>query len=170
MPLDGGSSLRKYSLAAACFTAVAASFLLATAPVGAAVRAPVAAAGTAHPAVARHPASVASPGNFQAYYDFAKETTSGPSCLNLVVTANWANYGCRNVDEAFANLLSVAVRLYYSPNEKGAWVCVPAGWTSSDLYGYTFNNGSGDAGYGQLIFNNVASARVSGSNNCTNKI
>lgn len=142
-----------------------------------AVAAPAKSAGRATTQVAQH---AALPQNFEAYYDWS--TANGPyattspaniPCLSLVVTANWGNYGCRNVDESFSNILSVAVRLYYSPNEQGAWVCIPAGWTSpknSGLSNYWFNNGPNAPGYGQGIWNNVASASVSSGNNCTNSI
>jgi hypothetical protein len=131
-------------------------------------------------AVAQHSQHAAAPQNFEAYYDYS--TANGPyattspddvPCLELVVTANWGNYGCRNVDESFGNLLSVAVRLYYSPDEQGAWVCIPAGWISpknSGLSGYYFNNGPNAPGYEQYIWNNVASASVSSANNCVNSI
>jgi hypothetical protein len=95
--------MRKYWLAA-CAAALASSFLLAAAPADAAVQVPATAVHLAGASQSARPAQ-----NFEAYYDFATETTSGPSCLNLVVTANWSDYGCRNIDEAFANLLTVAV-------------------------------------------------------------
>ncbi len=109
------------------------------------------------------------------YYDFSNSSTlcfqAGPSPSSV----NWSSEGCRNVDEYFADELpdSDAIRLYYSPNEDGAWVCVPNGFgatNSGNLSGYTFNNGPGDAGYGQSIENNVASSKVADGNNCSNPI
>lgn len=82
----------------------------------------------------------------------------------------WSNFGCRNVDESFANRTSGLVRLYYSPNLKGPWVCVDSGWYSNNLNNgaYKFNNGSG-TGYGEKIINNVASSSTA-LGTCTNPL
>ncbi len=52
-------------------------------------------------------------------------------------------------------------RLYYSADYGGAWVCIPINSGYSDLGQYSFNNGSGKAGYGQTVGDNVASIGVS---------
>jgi hypothetical protein len=69
--------------------------------------------------------------------------------------------------ESFANRDGYIVRLYYNNNQRGAWVCVPNGYYNNDPSSVTFNNGSGDPGYGQSIYNNVQSGEV-GSGNCSN--
>jgi hypothetical protein len=88
---------------------------------------------------------------------------------------NWdeLGMGCRNEDESFANVSGFPVRLYYSPNFQGAWACVNTGWYSNNLNKdiYTFDNGgSGDAGYGQEIWKNIASSTQASSGKCTNPL
>jgi len=95
---------------------------------------------------------------YTSYCDF--NGTSGRNlCFwspGLYGSINWGN--CRNHDESFANRSGGLVRLYYSPNDQGAYACVNNGWYSNDLNKdvYTFNNGNG-AGKGQEIWENVAS-------------
>jgi hypothetical protein len=107
----------------------------------------------------------------QRFFDYST-TNQGTLCAEIQGTngssVNWSNYGCRNVDESFANGATVAVRIYFSPNEGGAWTCLPAGgsWNNLDNSKYTFNSGSG-AGAGQKVENNVASSQFATSNNCT---
>jgi hypothetical protein len=96
------------------------------------------------------------------YCDFVG-TNGNDECFGISLSQpNWGNYDCRNLDESFANRdgEGILVRLYYSPNYQGAWACVNDGWYSNDLNKdvYTFNNGAGDAGYGQEIWDNVASS------------
>jgi len=89
---------------------------------------------------------------------------------------NWGS--CRNKDEAFADIEDAAggccaVRLYYSPDWQGAWACVDIGWYSNDLNqeAYTFDNGPGRLGYGQEIWENVASSQiVEGTSKCSNPL
>jgi hypothetical protein len=85
--------------------------------------------------------------------------------------SNWGVYGCRNIDESFANETGGLMRLYYSPDHHGAWACVNNGWYSNDMNKdiYTFDNGSGDAGYGQEIWDNVAS-NTTASGSCSNPL
>lgn len=160
--------------------------LLATAALGAALlplaSATGASAATQHPSAVTHPAV----GQMHAVYaaalspklcdiaacgsefaDFANYTTylDGDPCVvggDGSGLQNWGNYGCRNVDEYFEQPLpGFVVRLYYSPNAGGAWVCVPYGFVGS-LAPYAFDDGPTTAGgYGQGIWNNVASSVVS---------
>lgn len=105
-------------------------------------------------------------------------TSGGDECLEGgLVNPNPYNWpsACRNHDESFANRVGGAVRLWYSPNKEGAWACVNNGWYSNNLNQdvYTFNNGgSGDAGYGQEIWENVASSAGAGLNGgpCSNPL
>jgi hypothetical protein len=82
---------------------------------------------------------------------------------------SWQDAGCRNVDESFANRTSGLVRLYYSPNLQGAWVCINPGAYSNNLAGYVFNNGPDRAGYGAPLENDVASSSVA-SGDCGNPL
>jgi hypothetical protein len=103
------------------------------------------------------------------YYSWNNDTGSGTPCLTATYTETVSNWGsCRNKDEYFANDTPGAVRLYYSPDEEGAWVCVPASWQGS-LEPYTFDNDkSGDtAGYGSPVYEDVASS-TSDSGGCDN--
>jgi hypothetical protein len=87
----------------------------------------------------------------------------------LAVDVSVTNWGaCRNVDESFFNATLVAVRLFYSPSYVGAWICIPATTYLGDLSNITFNNGTTDAGYGDSVFNDVASSQLSSADNCTN--
>lgn len=160
--------MRNFSLVGALATA---ALLVATAPAAASVQAhasrAVVSASRASSLAQQHSTALK---NFEAYSDFTATGENGAPCLSLIVSANWGDYGCRNRDESFGNLMSVAVRLYYSPNQAGAWVCVPSEWNSTNLSGYTFNNGSGRPGYGQYIWNNIASSSVSTGNDCSNPI
>lgn len=96
---------------------------------------------------------------FGAYCDFSR-TSGAHNCEDwgLDGPLNWAEQ-CRNHDESFANKIGGPVRLYYSPDEEGAWACVSNGWYSNDLNkdAYTFDNGSG-SGAGQEIWENIASS------------
>jgi hypothetical protein len=103
------------------------------------------------------------------YCDYAG-TNGSDLCLEASVSLpNWGDYGCRNVDESFANRTSGLVRLYYSPDYQGAWVCIDASKYSNNLAPYTFNNGSSSAGYGAPLENDVASSSTA-SGNCTNPL
>ena len=82
----------------------------------------------------------------------------------------WGPPGFRNVDESFYNNSLYSVRLYYSPGEKGAWVCIKPNTTISDINSsYVFNNGSGDSGYDSPLRNDVASSSMT-TKTCTNPI
>jgi hypothetical protein len=108
------------------------------------------------------------------YCDYI-ETDGNDRCFAIEVSQpNWGNYDCRNLDESFANRdgEGVLVRLYYSPNYKGAWACVNNGWYSNNLNKdvYTFNNGGSSApGHGQEIWDNIASSYV-GDGTCSNPL
>lgn len=104
------------------------------------------------------------------YCDF--RSTGGeplPACLySNAEVSNWAS--CRNHDESFANRTSGLVRLYYSPGLQGAWVCIDASKYSNNLAGYVFNNGgTGKAGFGYTLENDVASSSTA-SGNCSNPL
>jgi Peptidase inhibitor family I36 len=101
------------------------------------------------------------------YCDFSSGDPGGRGCLNADASvANWES--CRNQDIGFWNATPYSVRLYYSPNYAGAWICVPGNTDIGSLSGKDFNNGSGDPGYGDPVRNDVASSTLSGSNNCSN--
>jgi Peptidase inhibitor family I36 len=100
---------------------------------------------------------------------FCLYTANNWTGSELKVNTSQPNLGSfRNTDNSEANGVG-PVRLYYSPNYGGAWVCTISGLAITPLSDYTFNNGSGLAGYGQNIANNVASIKVGGSA-CTNPI
>jgi hypothetical protein len=102
--------------------------------------------------------------------DYCDYTYTGYSHLCLFSEANISNWGsCRNVDESFFNRPGYVVRLYYSPNYAGAWVCFPQNTGISNLAGYTFNNGPGRAGYGARVENDVASSALY-QGSCSNPI
>jgi hypothetical protein len=94
-------------------------------------------------------------------------------CIYSAGSTNWANtlFQCRNLDESFANRTSGLVRLYYSPNEQGAWACINASKYENNLAGFTFNNESkaNTPGYGKPIEDDVASSEVA-SGNCSNPL
>jgi hypothetical protein len=77
----------------------------------------------------------------------------------------------RNQDESESNYRGW-LRLYYSPNYAGAWVCIDDGTDIPDTSKYVFNNGAGKAGYGATLWNNVASLTWSSSSSsiCSNPI
>jgi Peptidase inhibitor family I36 len=95
-------------------------------------------------------------------------------CWHSLATVRYlSDYFCRNEDASFANRTPGLIRLYYSPNLSGDWVCVNSGWYSNNLFNdfYKFNNGtSGTAGgAGELIWMNVASVEVA-SGKCSNPL
>ena len=82
----------------------------------------------------------------------------------------WRPPGFRSVDASFYNNSLYSVRLYYSPNEKGAWVCIKSNTTISNINSsYVFDNGSGDPGYHSPLRNDVASSNMT-IQTCTNPI
>jgi hypothetical protein len=85
--------------------------------------------------------------------------------------SNWSHGAlvCRDVDESIRNQTGTPLRLYFSPNFGGAHVCLNAGRAIPDLGDFTFNSGSGLAGFGQSVENNVASSTIDGGA-CTNPI
>jgi hypothetical protein len=103
------------------------------------------------------------------YCDYAGTSGSDLCLLDNATDRYWSDAGCRNVDESFANRTSGLVRLYYSPDLGGAWVCIDASKYSNNLAGYVFNNGSGKAGYGAPLENDVASSSTA-SGNCSNPL
>jgi hypothetical protein len=75
-------------------------------------------------------------------------------------TFNMATIGCRNIDESLATdnrFTNLILRLYYSPNAGGAHACLGKNAQISNLTNTTFNHNPGQPGYGQSVFNNVAS-------------
>src|SRR5690349_4876252 len=82
----------------------------------------------------------------------------------------FGNTSCRNVDESIRNLTGVTLRLWFSPNLAGAHVCLNAGRQISNLGNFRFNSGSGKAGFGQTVENNVASSSLDTSGPCSNPI
>jgi hypothetical protein len=72
------------------------------------------------------------------------------------------NYYIRNLDKSVedavgANGGKMYLRLYYSLNLKGSWVCLDPGTFLYDTFYYNFNNAPSQPGYGQSIYDNVAS-------------
>jgi Peptidase inhibitor family I36 len=102
----------------------------------------------------------------QDYWCLYSGLNGNPLCWSSLATVRYlSDYDCRNLDVSFANRTGGLVRMYYSPNLKGDWVCVNSGWYSNALYNefYVFNNGPiGNAQYGtgQSIYLNVASIEV----------
>jgi len=144
---------------------------------------PVAAVNRAE--TARHASSaVSGPGAYNACWDIEvygvrgycgfKGLDGADVCVDEVTALpNWNELDCRNLDESFANVSGDPVRVYYSPNFEGAWACVNSGWYSNDLNKdvYTFNNGgNGDAGYGQEIWENIASSAQASGGTCGNPL
>lgn len=87
-----------------------------------------------------------------------------------IFNTNSSNWGsCRNQDEALQNDWGSIVWIYYSPNYKGAWACLPAWESYFDLNhsDQEFSNGAGDAGYNQQVWENVASSKF-GTGTCSN--
>lgn len=84
-------------------------------------------------------------------------------------SASKQNYvACRNVDESVVNNMSSGkARLYYSPNQGGAWICIDAGSVINVASSFIFDQGSGLAGYGATLNNDVASLEeVTGNTSC----
>jgi len=73
----------------------------------------------------------------------------------------------RNADESVDNPIGLNnnkmyLRLYYSPNYAGSWVCMNPGFIPNTS-AYAFNNGPSLGGYGTSIWKNVASATLTGT-------
>jgi hypothetical protein len=80
--------------------------------------------------------------------------------------------GISNNEKSGANELngsSQYARLYWGSNFTGAWVCLNPGTSFSDFSNFTFNNGSGQPGFGQSIKNNIASVGLN-SSACSNPL
>jgi Peptidase inhibitor family I36 len=105
------------------------------------------------------------------YCDYVGTRGSRYCFLTNRTDSSWQAAGCRNADESFANRTSGLVRLYYSPDLKGDWVCINPGAYSNNLAGYVFNNGPDKPGYGNgaRLENNVASSSV-GFGHCSNPL
>jgi hypothetical protein len=87
---------------------------------------------------------------------------------------NLSTFEVRNLDKSLENAVGsdggkLYLRLYYSPNYGGAWVCVNPGFFAGDTGAYYFDNGSGKAGFDQTIYDNVASLTYTTSA-CTNPL
>ncbi|HEY8044523.1 MAG TPA: hypothetical protein VIF35_09670 [Streptosporangiaceae bacterium] len=97
----------------------------------------------------------------------ATGTQFGPKSGSI---ANLGNYSWRNLDESVENSAEpygVYLRLYYSPNYGGAWVCLNVGTYIQNTGNHSFNNGPNLAGYGATLYRNVASVSFTDSV-CTN--
>lgn len=84
--------------------------------------------------------------------------------------ANLGSISWRNIDESVENSAEpygVYLRLYYSPNYGGAWVCLNVGTYIQNTANHSFNNGPKLAGYGATLYRNVASVSFTDSV-CTN--
>jgi peptidase inhibitor family I36 len=104
------------------------------------------------------------PGNF---CDYILPSFGGTCYITSENQPNLA--GCRNRDESVANAYPGSVRLYYGFSFAGAWVCINANTQFSSLSGYKFNNGSGKAGYGAPVEDDVSSVTFA-SGKCSNPI
>jgi hypothetical protein len=85
---------------------------------------------------------------------------------------NLGTIGLRNSDgsvENEAEPYAVYLRLYYSPNYAGAWVCLDAATYIANTANYIFNNGTNRPGYHATLYDNVASVSFN-SSACTNPI
>jgi hypothetical protein len=105
--------------------------------------------------------SVVAAGGGQSTCYFVNSTPDMGSCANIANAYSNDGYQCKGCD---------VVRLYWGYNYGGAWACLTPGWGWQKGYpGHqnrgpiTFSFGSNLAGYGQTVFNNVASFRWSGS-------
>jgi hypothetical protein len=93
---------------------------------------------------------------------FRAGTFSGPGDV-----ANWATYGCRNVDGAFYNNSPFTVRIYFAPHYGDPHACIKPYTKIRDLFNYDFNNGRGP--HNLVIGNDIASSTISLSP-CTNPL
>jgi hypothetical protein len=180
----GARMKKSLSVAAALGAATA---LLALAPAGAATQARLShSAAQSGAAVSTHAARQGhkpKTGPALSYFYVYGGTGYGDLCVRLVAASggagtgnsfNLSDYGCRNADESIDNASPTAVRLYYSPNDGGAWTCIPANKEFSNLNqsDYLFNSAptSSTPGYKSQVWLNVASVQASTSNNCSNAI
>src|SRR5215469_7893963 len=144
--------------------------LLAAATAFAAMGAAPAAASQAAPSrsaqasqIARHQIPLANPQGAQA----AVHCSSGNFCDYILPNYGGLCYstpetqtslaGCRNRDESIANGSRDLVRMFFSPNLAGAWVCINPGTQFANLFGLRFNNGPNRPGYGFPVEDDVAS-------------
>ncbi len=113
------------------------------------------------------------------YFYIYSSTNYGNLCTRLSVatgsTGNGNSYnlsdeGCRNVDESIDNASPTAVRLYFAPNDGGAWTCVPANMEIANLNQQKYQFNSGGSGLGEEVWENVASVQASTSNDCNDPI
>jgi hypothetical protein len=93
---------------------------------------------------------------------FKAGTFSGPGDV-----ANWATYGCRNVDGAFYNNSPFTVRIYFAPHYGDPHACIKPYTKIRDLFNYDFNSGRGP--HNLVIGNDIASSTISLSP-CTNPL
>jgi hypothetical protein len=72
--------------------------------------------------------------------------------------------GISNNEKSAADELSGKyVRFYYGPSYSGAWRCYNPTNATSNLSDVTFNKGQGDGGYGQSLYDNIASVGINTS-------
>jgi peptidase inhibitor family I36 len=72
--------------------------------------------------------------------------------------------GISNNEKSAANKFSGKyVRFYFGPSFSGAWRCFNPNAASSDLHNLTFNKGNGRGGFGQSLFDNIASVGINTS-------
>ncbi len=88
--------------------------------------------------------------------DFAGNAPTLGNCTNNTFEVENFGYRCSGCDW---------VRLYWGSNYTGAYFCLPPGYGYATYYypDLAFNEGKGSAGYGQKIWNNIASLRWSGA-------
>jgi hypothetical protein len=85
-------------------------------------------------------------------------------------TTSASSISLRNLDGSVENSgdpYNLYLRLYYSPNYGGAWVCLNPGVWLANTANYKFNNGSGYPGYEKTLYDDVASVRFN-TDPCSN--
>ena len=142
------------------------------APASAAV---AASAGPAHPVAVAAARGVSprvpthcNPGHFCSY-----NNTNGTSpCFQQPTSTTYLNWaaGCANEDESLNNNIAQPgypglTRVYFSPFEAGAWMCMNAGNYIDDVSTghngpYRFDQGNGLGGYGKPIYKDIASSEI----------
>jgi hypothetical protein len=139
-------------IAAAAITAAPAAGALAASAPAAHAAAHVAAHGTALKP-ANNPAGCGT-----AHFCSYRYGNGGSICYNTGSSISSWSTSCRTVDSVYNNGAAAAVRLYYYTDYSGAWYCLANGKYLLHMTANTFNQGSGNAGYGQPMANHVRSS------------
>ncbi|HET7012779.1 MAG TPA: hypothetical protein VFI65_02640 [Streptosporangiaceae bacterium] len=167
--------MRTTAIRSILFAGIALAIL---APASAAV---AASAAPAHPVAVAQARSVTprvpthcNPGHFCSYND-----TNGTSpCLQQATSTTYLNWPgtCANEDESLNNNIAGPgypglTRVYYSAYEAGAWMCMNAGNYIDDVTTghngpYRFDQGSKLAGYGKVIYKDIASSEIDPVSSC----